>query len=144
MLVIRQMQEGDREDILSMMKEFYSSNATFSNGSKEIFEADINACLDDKALLEGYVLNFADKIIGYSMLAKSFSTEFGKICFWIEDLYLKEECRGKGFIQQFIDYIVKKYPDAKFKLEVEQENLHAIHVYNKKGFKSLAYTVFMK
>lgn len=74
------------------------------------------------------------------MVTKSFSTEFGKICIWIEDLYLKEYCRGKGIIPEFINYLKSVYPNVIFKLEVEEENSHAVHVYKKCGFKELPYS----
>ena len=59
------------------------------------------------------------------MIAKSFSTEFGRPCMWIEDIYIKESCRGTGIGSKFIDYIGEKYPDAILRLEVEEENERA-------------------
>ena len=74
------------------------------------------------------------------MIAKSFSTEFGKPCIWFEDLYLKPEFRGFGIIPSFIEYIKQNYPECIYRLEVEKENTHAIHVYKKSNFKELPYT----
>ena len=34
---VRKMQKEDKEDIILMMKTFYSSDAVFTNGSDEIF-----------------------------------------------------------------------------------------------------------
>lgn len=45
------------------------------------------------------------EILGYAMIAKSFSTEFGKPCMWIEDLYIREAYRGTGLGSKFLDYI---------------------------------------
>lgn len=137
---IRKFIEEDKHEILSMMQEFYNSDAVFTNGSNEIFETDFETCINNSPFLDGYVFYNQDKILGYAMLAKSFSTEFGKICIWIEDLYLKEYCRGKGVIPDFINYLKSVYPDVIFKLEVEEENSHAVHVYKKCGFKELPYS----
>ena len=52
------------------------------------------------------------QVQGYGMAAKSFSTEYGRQCIWLEDIYIKAEYRGLGIGSQFIDYITKKYPDA--------------------------------
>ena len=41
--------------ILAMMKEFYVSDAVFTNGSDEIFENDFQNCVNDNPYLEGYV-----------------------------------------------------------------------------------------
>ena len=90
-------------------------------------------------LLEGYIILCDNDIAGYVMLAKSFSTEFGKNCIWFEDLYLKENYRNKGVIPNFINFVKQKYPDKILKLEVEKENYHAIHIYEKAGFREVPY-----
>ena len=61
----------------------------------KFFENDFNHCIQNSPYLEGYVFEDKDYILGYGMIAKSFSTEFGKPCIWFEDLYLKQEFRGK-------------------------------------------------
>ena len=67
------------------------------------------------------------------MLAKSFSTEFGKSCIWLEDLYLKPEYRGNGIIPKFIKFVENTYKNSSLRLEVEDENTHAVNVYEKEG-----------
>ena len=136
---IRLMQENDRETIVAMMKIFYASPAVLSNGSDEIFNADVENCINDSPYLEGYVFECDGAIVGYGMLAKSFSTEFGKPCMWVEDLYVKEEFRGCGIGSRFLNYVADKYPNAIFRLEVEEENERAISVYKKCGFDVLPY-----
>lgn len=137
--VIRAMKIEDTQAVLDMMKEFYSSDAVFSNGSDEIFMNDIKNCLSESPYLEGYIFEEDGKIQGYAMIAKSFSTEFGKQCIWIEDLYMKEMYRGFGLGNRFMEYITQKYTDVIFRLEVERENQRAIHVYEKSGFDFLPY-----
>ena len=102
--MIRIMQEKDREAVLDMMRVFYASPAVLSNGSEEIFCADIDNCIGDSPYLEGYVFEDESGLFGYGMIAKSFSTEFGKPCIWIEDLYIKEDHRRKGIGSAFFTY----------------------------------------
>lgn len=71
------------------------------------------------------------------MIVKSLSTEFGKPCIWIEDLYIKSEYRCLGIGSHFFKFIEEKYPTAILRLEVEAENVHAVHVYEKFGFDFL-------
>ena len=78
------------------------------------------------------------------MVAKSFSTEFGKTCIWIEDLYIKEEYRSLGIGSKFFEYIQEKYINSIFRLEVEAENEKAIKVYEKCGFNVLPYMEMKK
>ena len=127
-----------------MMKVFYSSPAVSTNGSDEIFMSDIQNCINDNPHLEGYVFVEQDKIMGYAMAAKSFSTEFGKPCIWIEDIYIKPEYRGKGIGSQFLVYIEQKYRDSILRLEVEEDNTAAVHVYKKSGFDVLPYMEMKK
>lgn len=141
---IRMFEPKDKSEILSMMKVFYSSDAVFTSGSDKIFEIDFENCLNENPYLEGYVFASNEKILGYAMLAKSFSTEFGKQCIWLEDLYLKSEFRGQGIIPKFIKYLEEKYKECIFRLEVENENTHAVHVYEKSGFSSLPYVEMKK
>lgn len=137
---VRKMQKDDREDIILMMKTFYSSDAVFTNGSEEIFNNDFENCVNNSPYIEGYVFYNEKEIQGYAMIAKSFSTEFGKACYWIEDLYIKPAYRGFGIGTEFFSYIEKLYPDVIFRLEVEKENERAVHVYEKCGFTTLPYT----
>lgn len=142
--LIRLMTENDKDEILKMMKVFYESEAVLSNGSKEIFLNDFENCVNDNPYLEGYVFTINDLILGYAMVAKSFSTEFGKPCIWIEDLYLKEEYRNQKIGSAFLEFIDKKYPNHILRLEAEESNELALHVYKKNGFKVLPYIELKK
>lgn len=141
---IRNMTAGDRETVLSMMRVFYASPAVLSDGLEEIFWADVEACLGDNPYLEGYVFEKNGTLVGYGMLAKSFSTEFGKPCIWIEDLYLTEGNRGRGLGTAFLQFAAEKYPDAVLRLEAEEENHYALATYRKNGYRVLPYTELIK
>ncbi len=141
---IRTMTKEDKGIVMDMMRVFYASPAVLSNGSKEIFEADIENCVNDSPYLEGFIFEDGAEIQGYGMIAKSFSTEFGKPCIWIEDLYLKPEYRGLGIGSMFFKYLEKTYTDCIFRLEVEAENERALHVYEKNGFAVLPYMEMKK
>lgn len=143
-IMIRNMEERDRSKVLQMMRVFYASPAVLSNGSEEIFNADIDNCINELPYLEGYVFENAEQIVGYGMLAKSFSTEFGRPCVWIEDLYLEENYRGCGIGSLFFRLVEKKYPDSILRLEVEEENERAVRVYKKNGFNILPYMEMKK
>ncbi len=142
--MIRPMQKDDKPRIKEMMRTFYKSPAVSTDGSEEIFDADIEHCLSGNPYLEGYVFADNDDLCGYAMIAKSFSTEFGKHCIWIEDIYIENNYRGRGFGKEFLDFIDKKYPDCIKRLEVEPENVPAVKLYEKCGFTVLPYTEMKK
>ena len=141
---IRKMTESDRTVVADMMRTFYHSPAVWTNGSEEIYNNDITACVSESPYAEGFIFESETGIVGYGMIAKSFSTEFGKPCIWIEDLYLTEEYRGKGIGSSFFSYLEKKFPDTIMRLEVEEENERAIAVYRKNGYEPLPYMEMKK
>ena len=143
-VTIRNMTMKDKNSVIEMMRVFYASPAVFSNGSDEIFLNDIENCINNSNYLEGCVIENPDEILGYAMIAKSFSTEFGKPCIWIEDLYIKDEYRGLGIGKIFMEFITKKHTDCIFRLEVEEENERAIKLYHKCGFSFLPYIEMKK
>lgn len=134
------MTPADISDVLEMMRVFYASEAVSTDGSEEIFRADVEQCLSQSPYLEGYILEQEGALAGYGMLAKSFSTEFGKPCIWVEDLYLKPEFREQHLGSAFLQFVRNKYPEAVCRLEVEPENVRAVHTYEKNGYGTLPYT----
>lgn len=142
--IIRYMEEKDRSQVVEMMRTFYASPAVSTNGSEEIFQADIDNCLSDSPYIEGYVFEDSGILQGYGMIVKSFATEFGKPCKWIEDLYIRSEYRGQGIGTMFLKYAEEKYPDSVFRLEAEPENERAVSVYRKFGYDTLPYMEMKK
>jgi len=138
------MIESDKDEVLNMMRVFYASEAVATNGSDEIFLNDIENCVGDDPFSEGYVFLDKDTITGYAMLAKSFSTEFGKHCIWIEDLYLKPEYRNRGTATKFFAFLEMKYAGCVLRLEAEKENESALRTYFKNGFEEMPYTELIK
>lgn len=111
---IRCMEKKDKSHVIEMMRVFYSSPAMLSNGSEEIFEADVDNCIGECPYVEGYVFEDGDDIQGYGMGSR------------------------------FLDYIEEKYPNTVLRLEVEEENERAVNVYKKCGYEILPYMEMKK
>lgn len=141
---IRKMHKDDKNAVIEMMRTFYSSPAVFTNGSDEIFSADFENCVNENPYLDGFVIESSDGIVGYAMIAKSFSTEFGKPCTWIEDIYIKDTFRGLGLGNMLMSFIAENYKDCIFRLEVEEENKIATKLYKNQGFTILPYVEMKK
>lgn len=131
---IRKMIPDDKNAVIDMIRDFYHSPAVSTNGSEAIYARNFENCLAETPYLEGYILEGEGQIQGYAMVAKSYATEYGCQCIWIEDLYLKEPYRGQGVGSNFLRFIRKTYPDALLRLEVEEENAPAIRAYKNCGF----------
>ena len=139
MIQFRKMRPEDAPAVLEMMRVFYASPAVRSNGSEEIFQRDIAACVSDSPFAEGFIFDRDGNAAGYGMLAHSFSTEFGCPCIWIEDLYVLPAFRGQGVGPAFLRFVRERHPDAVLRLEAERQNAHALHVYARSGMKELPY-----
>ena len=146
MITIKRMEQKDTNEVFEMMRDFYDSPAILHDVSEEVLRRDIEACISDNPFMEGLVFRAHGGIAGYAMLAKSFSTEFGGTCIWIEDLYMKPEYRGGGIGTQFFGYLEKTYQGKAvlLKLEVERGNTWAIEVYKKCGYQELPYMEMIK
>lgn len=146
MLKIRKMETRDEEEVLTMMKLFYASPAILHKASEEILKRDIADCVSDMPFVEGFVFEENGKTAGYAMIANSYSTEYGGLCVWLEDLYIKHEYRGKGIGTAFFSYLDEQYNKkaVRLRLEVEKENKRAIEVYKKCGYQELPYVQMTK
>ena len=131
MLKIRNLEVRDREEVFKMMRVFYDSEAVLYTALP---------------FIEGYVFEEEGKLLGYAMAAKSYTTEYGGLLIFIEDLYVKEEYRGLGIGSSFFHFIEEKYKGlaVRYKLEVEEENQNAISVYKKRGYNKLGYFIMSK
>lgn len=88
-IIIRSMKEEDSSEVLEMMKVFYASPALLSDPSEDVMKRDIADCLGDNPFIECFVFeNNTGVIMGYSMVAHSYSTECGGNCVWVEDIYI--------------------------------------------------------
>jgi GNAT superfamily N-acetyltransferase len=144
MLNIAPMIADHVDKVYEMMQTFYASDAVLTNGSDEIFRADIQACISENPYLEGFVFLQDDMVVGYAMIAKSFSTEFGRSCIWIEDIYLQPQMRGQGTAGQFFAHLEQRFPNSILRLEAEEENHWAIRAYHKAGFDVMPYLEMFK
>ncbi len=143
---IREIMPRDRDELFLMMREFYDSPAVIENVPDEILMQDIDDCLSELPFVEGFVFEEGGETIGYAMIALSYSTEFGCICVWVEDLYLRPDVRGRGLSGEFFTFLENRYEGqpVRFRLEVEPGNKDAIAVYEKNGFRTLGYVLMTK
>ena len=141
-IIIRSMKEEDSVEVLEMMKVFYASPALLSDPSEDVMKRDIADCLGDNPFIECFVFeNNTGVIMGYSMVAHSYSTECGGNCVWVEDIYIKQDYRGKSIAGEFFEHLDNMYGKeaVRFRLEVEEENERAVKAYKKAGFERLGY-----
>jgi len=135
------MQENDREEVIGMMRIFYSSDAVKGEYTDDVFERDFSDCIGKCPYVEGYIFEEKGQPAGYAMTALSYSTEEGGPCVWVEDLYVKEAFRGRGYAEEFFAFLEDRHrPYSKrIRLECERTNETARKVYDRCGYGVLDY-----
>ena len=141
---IRKINENDREEFLSLVKTFYNSEAVLHSIPESYHEKTFSELMRSDCYAECLFFEENNETVGYALLAKTFSQEAGGLAVWIEELYLKEQYRSKGFGSEFFNWLFVNVPAKRYRLEVEADNLRAKKMYEKMGFNILPYEQMVK
>ena len=144
--MIRKIEEKDKDEYLSMAKDFYSSPAVLHTVANENFQKTFEELMRSDVYAEGFIFEKDGKTAGYALIANTFSQEAGgKVC-WIEEIYVKPEFRSEGLGTEFFGYLEKIKSDEvkRFRLEVEIENERAIGLYTSLGYDFFGYDQMVK
>lgn len=123
--------------ITNMMQDFYAiDHYPMDIGvTEQLFQQFIA----DEKLGKAWLIYHHDAIVGYVILTFVFSFEYrGKIAF-LDELYLKENSRGKGIGKQTIHFVKEQASQLNVKLiylEVENHNENAQKLYLASGFET--------
>lgn len=142
--MIRKYTQNDKQTVLAMMKEFYSSEAV----AHPIPEKNMLTTLDEaqkgSPYLDLYVLESGGESAGYALTAYTYSNEAGGKVVWIEEVYIASPFRGKGLGGEFLRFVKERYGDfARIRLEVEEGNDGAVRLYRREGFEPLGYQQYV-
>lgn len=136
MIQFKTLEFSQIEVITSMMQDFYAiDNYPIDiEVSKKLFEEFIS----NEKLGKAWLIHSDDDLVGYVILTYVFSFEYkGKIAF-LDELYIKENFRGKGIGKQTIDFIKEQASNQNVKLiylEVENHNQNAQKLYLANDFE---------
>lgn len=140
MFHIEKMREDMRSEVLPMVFAFYQSDAVCHPVEDSVLERTFADAVSEDPVLTGHVLMEDDRIVGFGYTTVYYACEVGGKCMMFEELYLKEEARGKGYGSRFFREVMKQYPDVvRFRLEVTRSNEGAVRLYERLGFTFLEY-----
>lgn len=142
--MIRRIDPNDRNLFVTLSKEFYSTDAVSHTIPHEYHEKSFDELMRSGEYIECFIFEQDGETAGYALIAKTFSPEAGGVVVWIEELYVRESFRGKGLGKAFFKYMEKNYPAARYRLEIEPENLRAKKLYSSLGYKELPYAQMIK
>ena len=103
---IREAQESDVPVIISLLSDF----AAFENLSEflTISEADLyNAMFGEASFVEGLVCDIGGETGGFAIFYPRFSSFRGQCGFYLEDIYISDDYRGRGLGEKLLKEIGK-------------------------------------
>lgn len=86
----------NKNALLELMHESHDKDGTATPTEWQQTQAAINTLLDDPQAGEAYLLKDAEDIaIGYIIMCRGFSLEYGGYFTWIEETYLRQSGQGR-------------------------------------------------
>ena len=144
--MIRKLTADDKEIYIGMAEEFYHSGAVLAPIPRTFIERTVEEALRSDTYAEIFLFEYEGETAGYALIAKTFSQEAGGMVWWIEEVYIRELFRSKGLGREFFEYIENRKDEgvARLRLEVEEENIRAVSLYERLGYKVLDYMQMVK
>ncbi len=139
--MIRFLDESDKDECSKLLKEFYETDAVDHKIPEEYIENTIDFALSDSPLSKILICKVKEQYAGFCHLSFSYSCEVGGIVAIIEEIYIRDDFKGKGLGTNIFNFIRNEYDDKvkRYRLEVVHDNDSAIKLYERLGFKNLAY-----
>ncbi|MCL9768969.1 GNAT family N-acetyltransferase [Flavobacterium sp. HXWNR69] len=130
MTTFKPLEIADIEIITQMMQDFHAiDNYPMDiEVTKTLFQEFIS----NEPLGKSWLIYSENEIVGYIILTFIFSFEYGGKIAFVEELFIKETAREKGFGKEAIQFIQQEVPKLSLKLlylEVEPHNEKAQKLY---------------
>jgi len=137
--------ELDADILLELMRTYYAFDGHAFDRDKA--GVALTELLRDPTLGRAWLILDGDKRAGYIVLCFGYSLEWlGRDAF-VDEFYLREEYRGRGWgrkTMQFIEEEARKAGIRTLHLEVVQRNSTALAVYQRLGFREHKSTLLSK
>lgn len=137
--MIRKIQKSNRNEYIKMAEDFYSSSAVSHKIPSENFENAFNTALKDDTYIRIYILEYDSITAGYASIAVTYTTEGGGLTLWLDELYIKEQYRGKGLGSELIAYLKTDVNVKRIRIEITPENSGAERLYKSLDFCNCDY-----
>ena len=122
-------------DLLTLMRELYAHQ--HMSFDEEAARAALRAVLSDESLGRIFLIHSGGHLAGYFALTFCFSLEFHGRFGLLDELYIREQCRGQGLgrrAEALATTICKDEGLAALRLEVGKDNTAAKSLYSRLGF----------
>jgi diamine N-acetyltransferase len=127
--------EADAETLLRFMSEYYAFDGHDFDGLKA--QVALRALLRDANLGRAWLILDGGGPVGYVVLCFGYSLEWLGRDAYVDEFYLQEEYRGRGWGRRTMEFVEEAARAAGVRtlhLEVVRTNATALQVYQKLGF----------
>ena len=142
--MIRKITPADREIYLQMAHDFYHSEAVLHPVDDAHFPRAFDEMMRSEDYMTGLIFEAEGRVAGYALLCKTYSQEAGGMAVWIDELFVLPGFRSKGLGRQFFAELEQIVPAARYRLEIEPDNVRAEKLYRSLGFDVLGYRQMVK
>lgn len=144
-LSIKKYDKKYKKDVKNLMKKFYKTDGVLHDINENYIDNTMTLLDSNSELIEVILVLNSDKVVGYSLLSNTYSSECGGLAVWIDEIYVLDEYRGKKLSNKIFDYIIENYKNAsRFRLEAVENNEIAISLFKKYGFEKFDYMQFIR
>ena len=130
MTTFKPLEISDISIITQMMQDFYAIDNYPMD--VEVAKTLFQEFISNENLGKSWLIYSENEIVGYIILTFIFSFEYGGKIAFVDELFIKEIARGKGFGKEAIEFIQGEVPKLSLKLlylEVEPHNENAQKLY---------------
>ena len=130
MITFKPLEIKDIIAITLMMQDFYAIDNYPMD--VEVTKTLFQEFISNEHLGKSWLIYSENEIVGYIILTFIFSFEYGGKIAFLDELFIKETARGKGFGKEAIQFIQQEVPKLSLKLlylEVEPHNENAQKLY---------------
>ena len=130
MTTFKPLEISDISIITQMTQDFYAIDNYPMD--VEVAKTLFQEFISNEHLGKSWLIYSENEIVGYIILTFIFSFEYGGKIAFVDELFIKETARGKGFGKEAIQFIQQEVPKLSLKLlylEVEPHNENAQKLY---------------
>ena len=141
----RAAETSDADTLLAMMRELYAHDrAPFDEPSAR---AALSQLLAEESYGLAYLILLGGEVAGYLVLTFGFSLEFGGRDAFVDEIFVREEFRGRGAgtrALRFAEDVCRGRGVRALNLEVERANAGAQALYRRLGFGDRGYRLMTR
>ena len=126
---------------MELTEDFNQTDAVLAPLPVKHYEGTFEEMIRSDAYIEGYMIEYEGKSVGYAIVSKQYSHDAGGMLFWIDELFIHPDAQSKGLGKIFLQFMKERLNEktTRIRLEVNPINQKAMELYKRIGFEGYEY-----